>query len=116
MVWLAAHAPRTFPVRQWRRIFYTNESRITIFRPDGRRPIYRCRGERHAGAWVTEVDRFGGGSVMVWGGISHGVKSPLVVLGWNMTAVMYRDEILRPVAIPLVQQRYLIFQQDNGES
>ena len=31
-----------------------------------------------------------------------------------MTAVMYRDEILRPVAVPLVQQRHLILQQDNA--
>ena len=31
-----------------------------------------------------------------------------------MTAVMYRDEILRPVAVPLVQQRNLILQQDNA--
>ena len=31
-----------------------------------------------------------------------------------MTAVRYRDEILRPVAVPLVQQRNLILQQNNA--
>ena len=31
-----------------------------------------------------------------------------------MTAVRDRDEILRPVAVPLVQQRQLILQQDNA--
>ena len=31
-----------------------------------------------------------------------------------MTAVRYRDEILRPVAVLLVQQRNLILQQDNA--
>ena len=31
-----------------------------------------------------------------------------------MTAVRYRDKILRPVAVPLVQQRQLILQQDNA--
>ena len=31
-----------------------------------------------------------------------------------MTAVRYRDEILRPVAVPLVQKRNLILQQDNA--
>ena len=39
---------------------------------------------------------------MVWGGISHGVRSPLIVVPGNLTAVRYRDEILRPVAVPLV--------------
>ena len=51
---------------------------------------------------------------MVWGGIAHGIKSLLIIVAGNMTAVRYRDEILRPVAIPLVQQRNLILQQDNA--
>ena len=51
---------------------------------------------------------------MFWGGIAHGIKSQLIIVAGNMTAVRYRDEILRPVAVPLVQQRYLILQQDNA--
>ena len=114
MAWLAAHAPRRFPMRQWRRVLFSDESRFTLFRPDGRRRVYRRRGERFADACVLERDRFGGGSVMIWGAISHGVKSPLVVIDGNLTAVRYRDEILRPVAVPLVQQRNLVFQHDNA--
>ena len=55
-----------------------------------------------------------GGSVMVCGGIAHGIKSQLIIVAGNNTAVRYRDEILRPVAVPLVQQRNLILQQDNA--
>ena len=55
----------------------------------------------------------GGGSVMVWRGIAHGIKSQLIIVAGNMTAVRYRDEILRLVAVPLVQ-RNLILQQDNA--
>jgi hypothetical protein len=84
MAWLAAHGPRQFPMRQWRLVFFTDESRFTLFRPDGRRRVYRCRGERFADACVLERDRFGGGSVMVWGGISHGLKSPLIVIAGNI--------------------------------
>ena len=51
---------------------------------------------------------------MVWGGISHGVKSPLIVVPGNITAVRYRDEILRPVVVPLVQQHQMTFQHDNA--
>ena len=51
---------------------------------------------------------------MVWGGIAHGIKSQLIIVAGNMTAVRYRDEILRPAAVPLVQQRNLILQQDNA--
>jgi K+-sensing histidine kinase KdpD len=42
---------------------------------------------------------------MVWGGISHGLKSPLIVIAGNLTGVRYRDEILRPargVGMPLL--------------
>ena len=31
---------------------------------------------------------------MVWGGISHGVKTPLVVIQGNLTAVRYRDQMM----------------------
>ena len=89
--------PRLFPMRQWRRVLFTDESRFTLYRADGRRRVYRRRGERFADAFVVERDRFGGGSVMVWGGIAHGIKSQLIIVAGNMTAVRYRDEILRPV-------------------
>jgi hypothetical protein len=54
-------------------------------------------------ACVLERDRFRGGLVMVWGGISHGLKSLLIVIAGNLTGV----------AVPFVQQHHLIFQQDN---
>ena len=113
MAWLTAHAPRLFPM-QWRRVLFTDESRFTLYRADSRRRVYRRRGERFADACVVERDRFGGGSVMVWGGIAHEIKSQLIIVAGNMTAVRYRDESLRPVAVPLVQQRNLILQQDNA--
>ena len=53
---------------------------------------------------------------MVWGGISHGVKSPLIVVPGNLTAVKYRDKIFRPVVVPLVQQHQMTFQHDNVAS
>lgn len=48
---------------------------------------------------------------MVCGGILHGVKS--IVIDGNLTALRYRDELLRPVAVPKVQQPNLIFQHDK---
>ena len=32
MAWLTAHAPRLFPMRQWRRVLFTDESRFTLYR------------------------------------------------------------------------------------
>ena len=107
MAWLTAHAPRLFPMRQWRRVLFTDESRFNLYRADGRHRVYRRHGERFADACVVEWDRLGGG-------IDHGIKSQLIIVVGNMTAAKYRDEILRPVAVPLGQQRNLTLQQDNA--
>ena len=51
---------------------------------------------------------------MLWEGISHGLKSQLVVIDGNLTAVRYRDEILRPHVILVLQQHNLTLQQGNA--
>ena len=71
-----------------------DESRFTRFRPDGPRRIYYRRRESFADACIDERDRFVVGSVMVWGGIEHGVKSQLIVEEGNMTAVRYSERSL----------------------
>ena len=101
-------------MRRWRQFLFTAESRFALFRLDGRRRVYRRRGEQFADVCVRERDRFRGGSVMVWGGIAHGVKAPLIVVNGNLTALRYRDQLLRPVVIPTLQQNQLTFQQDNA--
>ena len=51
---------------------------------------------------------------MVWGRISHGVKTPLVVIQGNLTAVRYRDQVLMHHVLPLVNAHNLTFQHDNA--
>ena len=46
-----------------------DESRFNLSHHDGRRQVFRRKGERFADCCVVERDGFGGGSVMVWGGI-----------------------------------------------
>jgi hypothetical protein len=57
-------------------------------------------GERYADCCVTEHDRFGGGSVMVWAGISIDGKTDLHVIAGNLSGVRYREEILHPIVRP----------------
>ena len=51
--------------------------------------MYRRRNEIYAQCCVRERDRFGGGSVMVWGGIIGNVKTDLVVVQGNLNAQRY---------------------------
>ena len=54
--------------QQWSRVVFSDESRFNLRFHDGRIRVYRRRGERISDATVSERDRYGGGSVMVWAG------------------------------------------------
>lgn len=93
---------------------FTDESRFCLDFHDGRVRTWRREGERFNDACVRERDRYGGGSVMVWGGIAFGLRTELRFVNGTLTAQQYRDSILQPCVVPLVRERNLIFQQDNA--
>ena len=53
---------------------FSDESKLNLKFSDGSVHIYRRRRERFADGCVKETDRFGGGGVMVWGGIRLTLK------------------------------------------
>lgn len=116
MAWLTQHRPNLFPLRQWRNVMFSDESRYLLYRSDGRQRVYRRVGERFRDNCLAEVDRFGGGGLMVWAGISHGHRTPLVFIDGRLTAQRYVDVILRPVVVPFVRQHNVTFQQDNARA
>ena len=103
-----------WPIQRWRSVLFTDESRFRLFNNDGRARVWRRRGERFANACITETDRFGGPSVMVWAGIHHGGKTDLQFIAGNLTGMRYRDEILQPIVVPYVRRHHLTLQQDNA--
>ena len=44
MAWVTAQAPRRFPMRQWRHVFFKDESRFILLRADGQRRLYDVVG------------------------------------------------------------------------
>ena len=93
---------------------FTDESRFSLFRSDGKKRVYRRRGKGFADACGGENDIFGGASVMVWGGIAYGLRMPLVIVDGALNAAKYKDNILRPHVVPFLQQHNLTLQQDNA--
>ena len=103
--------------QDWRTILFSDESRFALSNSDGRIRVYRRRNERYADCCVFQRDRFGGGgSLMVWAGISYGYRTQLVVINGNLNAQKYRDRVLAPHVVPLLQNHGVIsvFQQDNA--
>ncbi|KAK3083895.1 hypothetical protein FSP39_004845 [Pinctada imbricata] len=112
--WARNHARWTR--HQWKGIVFSDESRYLLDRVDGRQWVYRRGGQRYSDACVPEVDRYGGISIMVWGAISYHHRSRLVVVPGNLAGVRYRDEILAPVVVPLMNANrgLTLLQQDNA--
>ena len=83
-----------FRIQDWPNILFTDESRFHLDRSDGHSRVYRCVGELYANACIIQRQLFGGGSVMVWGGITAHGRTPLVVVAGNLTGIRYRDEMM----------------------
>ena len=113
--WAAVH--QRWRLQQWRDILFSDESRFCLERRDGRALVYRRPNERYSDACVMERDRFGGGSVMVWGGITYRNCTRLIPVARTLTAVKYRDNILAAEVLPFINaNRQVTFQQDNAPS
>ena len=90
--------------QQEARVLFSDESRFNLSHHDGRMRVFRRRGELFADNCLSERDRFGGGSVMVWGGIMGRRKTNLTVVQGNLIAQGYINHILQPEAVPFLQR------------
>ena len=105
--------------QDWQTVLFSDESRFALSISDGRIRVYRRMGERYADCCILQRDLFGGGgSMMVWARIGYGYRTRLVVIDGNLNAQKYRDHVLAPHIVPLLQNHDVIsvFQQDNGRS
>ena len=92
---------RGFTRNQWKNCLFTDECRFTLVPGTRRIRVWRRRGERrHNPQMVNARELYGGGGIMVWGGISHNGKTDLVEINGNLTGLRYRDEILQPHVLP----------------
>jgi hypothetical protein len=83
--------------REWHNVLFTDDLRFCLTNNDRRNRVFRRPGERCNQCAINQIDNFGGGSVMVWGGINWTGRTELVVVaGGSMTGQRYRDDIVIP--------------------
>ncbi len=101
---------------RWQNVIISDESRFLLRRSDCRMRVNRRQNERYADACVHECDRFGGGCVMVWAGITHCGRTDLTFINESLTGVRYRDIFLSPIVQPFIarHRNRHSFQQDNA--
>ena len=112
--WARRHV--RFTRADWARVVFTDEKRFSIHGSDGRDRVYRRRNERYEQQCIMETRlQGGGGSEMVWAGVSMHHKTDIVFINGNMNAARYQAEVLQPHVIPLFQQnRGLTLVQDGA--
>ena len=101
---------------EWSHVLFSGESRFNLSHSDGCARVYRRQNERYKDCCVQERDRFGGGSVMVWAGITSRRRTNLVFVDSTLTAARYRDNILAVEVVNFLNHNGsgITFQQDNA--
>ena len=88
-------------VRQnWHQVLFTDECRICLQSDNLQRRVWRLSGQAERLRYTVQ---HGGGSLMYWGGIMWGRRTPLVAMEGAQTAIRYRNDILRPIVQPYHQ-------------
>ncbi|GFX00580.1 transposable element Tcb2 transposase [Trichonephila clavipes] len=84
----------------WSNVLFSGESCFSVHPDDRRIFIWRDHGSRNNSAFMHESVRFGGGGVLVYGGISIGGRTYLYIIrDVPLPARRYRVEILRPIVV-----------------
>lgn len=92
-------------IEQWSSILFTDESRMCLHGNDRRGRVYRRPGERFSQCCFAETVAYGGGSVMMWAGISTEGRTELVFVPGGgrrggLTAQKYVEDILLEHVVP----------------
>ncbi len=73
----------------WRGVLFTDESRFSLYRADGRRRVWRRVDERFADVNVVDRVAHGGSGVMVWAGVCYGQRTQVHFIDGILNAQRY---------------------------
>jgi hypothetical protein len=112
-----AYTHKDWTVEDWKRVIWSDETKINRFGSDGVKYAWVGKGEANSEKAVTGTVKFGGGSLMMWGcmtwkGIGYSCK-----INGKMNADLYtdilEDDLLETMRFYGKSPSDIIFQQDN---
>ena len=87
----------TYPLAK---ILFTDESRYTLSNADGRIRVWRHRHERCSDCCVLQADRWGGGSLTVWGGFIFNHRTQCHIFRQRVNAALYQNDVMNNHVVP----------------
>jgi hypothetical protein len=67
-------------INDWANVLFIDEPRFCLYSNDRRVRVYKRPGERYAQCNIVGTVSYGGGSVMVWGGILSAAYTNIVIV------------------------------------
>lgn len=112
--WAKSHS--TWSVSDWKKVLWSDETKINIFGSDGKVFVWRKPGERVKSNCTKKTVKHGGGSIMVWGAMSWKGVGTMEVIEGIMTKEVYQgilDRNLMKSRNSLRLGKNFVFQQDG---
>ena len=104
-------------VEDWKKVVWSDETKINCFGSDGRRWVWKKAGEGLSDRLVQGTRKFGGGSLMMWGCMMWEGPGYAVKIDGRMDAELYTKILEEDLQASLTYYdktpNDVIFQQDN---
>ena len=117
--WCMAH--KDWTIDDWKRVVWSDETKINIFNSDGRTWTWIRSGESLKSHHVKMTVKHGGGNIMLWNAITYAGVGWMCKINGNMDRTLYKeileDELERTIEYGTnklgLERHQVIFQHDN---
>jgi len=108
---------REWTVEDWKRVIWSDETKINRFGSDGRQWVWKPKGQGLIAREVQGTVKHGGGNIMVWGCMGWNGLGHLAEVEGRMNADQYvailEGHLLPSLEESGIDEEEVIFQQDN---
>jgi transposase len=113
--WAEAH--KSWTIEDWKRVVWSDETKINRLGSDGRSWVWKKKGERLSDRTVAGTMKFGGGSIMIWGCMFWEGTGLATKIDGRMDTELYckilREELMESLDYYGKEVGDIEFQQDN---